>query len=331
MGGSATLSLRNGQPVSPFGLGLMGMSDFYGSKATRDDRESLATIEMAIERGITFFNAGDFYGMGHNEMLLAQAIKGKREKVFISVKFGVLRGPKGEFLGLDTRPSAIKNFISYSLQRLGTDYIDLYQPGRIDPSVPVEETIGAMADLVKQGVIRHIGLSEASAEQIRKAHTIHPVGAVEMEYSLATRIAEEKILPVTRELGITLVAYGALSRGLLSGALTGKFDPTDFRAHLPRFSGKEFESNQATAKQLNEFSQKRGYTPSQVAIAWVAHQGKDIVTLIGTSKRSRLEENLKAADIKFSAEDLRLLDTIFKPGAIAGERYPVQQMGVVVH
>ncbi|NUM80460.1 aldo/keto reductase [bacterium] len=331
MGETIKLTLQNGQPVSPFGLGLMGMSDFYGSKATRDDRESIATIEMAMERGITFFNAGDFYGMGHNESLLAQAVKNKRDRAFISVKFGVLRGPNGEFLGLDTRPAAIKNFISYSLQRLGTDYIDLYQPGRIDPSLPIEETIGAMADLVKQGVIRHIGLSEASAEQIRQAHAVHPIGAVEVEYSLATRIAEEKILPVTRELGMSLVAYGALSRGLLSGGLTGKFDPTDFRAYLPRFSGKEFESNQATVKQLNEFAQKRGYTPSQVAIAWVAHQGKDIVTLIGTSKRNRLEENLKASAIQFSSDELRQLDAMFKPGAIAGERYPVQQMGIVVH
>ncbi len=316
--------------VSSFGLGLMGMSDFYGSKASRDDKESLATIHMAMERGITFFNTADFYGTGHNETLLAQAIKGRRDKIFISVKFGVLRGPNGEFFGLDTRPAAVKNFVSYTLQRLGTDHIDLYEPARIDPSIPIEETVGAIADLIKQGKVRHIGLSESSEEQIRRAHRVHPISAVEVEYSLASRVVEEKILPVTRELGITLVAYGALSRGLLSGTLEGKYDPADFRSHAPRFSGDHFTRNQELVRQLAEFAEKRGYSAPQIALAWVANQGKDIITLIGTTKRSRLEENLKAADIRLNSDDMKFLNMLFKAGSISGDRYPAPQMGIVV-
>jgi aryl-alcohol dehydrogenase-like predicted oxidoreductase len=248
-------------------------------------------------------------------------MRGRRDKFFISVKFGALRGPNGELGGVDTRPVAVKNFISYSLQRLGTDYIDLYQPGRIDPQVPIEETVGAIADLIKEGKVRYLGLSEATAEQIRKAHKVHPVSAVQIEYSLASRVAESKILPTTRELGISLVAYGALSRGLLSGHST-PLQPGDFRNYLPRFSPGNREQNDELVNELKKLADSKGVTAAQVALAWVLHQGKDIVTLIGTSKRTRLLENLKSENIQLNAEDLAFLDKTFHEGALAGDRYP---------
>jgi aryl-alcohol dehydrogenase-like predicted oxidoreductase len=228
----------------------MGMSDMYGSKETRDDKESFATINMAIEEGITFFDTADYYGMGHNELLLREAMKGRREKFFASVKFGAMRGLNGEFTGIDTRPIAIKNFISYSLQRLDTVYIDLYQAGRLDPQVPIEDTVGAIADL-KEGKVHYLGLSEATADQIRRAHKIHPVSAVQIEYSLASRVVESKILPTTRELGISLVAYGGLSRGLLSGQLPRRLQQADFRNYLPRFSSENRAHNTAVVNRLN--------------------------------------------------------------------------------
>ena len=317
-----TLTLgKNGPPVSRIGLGMMGMSDLYGSKETRDDKESLATIDAALEAGINFIDSADFYGAGHNELLLREAMKGRRDKFFISIKFGALRSPNGEFIGVDTRPVAIKNFISYSLQRLGTDYIDLYQPSRIDPQVPIEETVGTIADLIKEGRVRYLGLSEATADQIRRAHKVHPVSAVQIEYSLASRVAESKILPTTRELGISLVAYGALSRGLLSGQSI-QLQPGDFRNYLPRFLPENKKQNDMLVSELKKLADSKGVTVAQLALAWVLHQGDDIVTLIGTSKRARLAENLKCQGVQLSAEDLSFLDKTFHEGAVAGDRYP---------
>ena len=227
---------KNGPLVSAIGLGCMGMSDLYGPA---DENEGIATIRAAIDGGITLLDTGDFYGMGHNEMLISKALEGRRKGIFISVKFGAMRGPDGSWIGIDTRPAAVKNFLAYSLKRLKTDYVDLYQPARLDPRVPVEDTVGAIADLVKAGHVRHVGLSEVSATTIRKAHAVHPVTALQIEYSLVSRSIELEILPAVRELGIGVTAYGVLSRGLLSGSkLNG---PTDFRAHLPRFSGENLE------------------------------------------------------------------------------------------
>lgn len=315
---------KNGPHVSQMGLGCMGMSDLYGSKETRDNRESLATINLAVEEGINFFDTADYYGMGHNELLLREAMKGRRDKFFVSVKFGALRGLNGEFTGTDLRPLAIKNFISYSLQRLDTDYIDLYQPGRLDPQFPIEDTVGAIADLIKEGKVHYLGLSEATSDQIRRAHDIHPVSAVQIEYSLASRVVESKILPTTRELGISLVAYGALSRGLLSGqpVTTTTLQPDDFRNYLPRFSPENREQNSQIVDELKKFAESKGVTAAQLALAWVLHQGEDIIALVGTSKRSRLLENLKCQNIRLNAEDLEYLDRTFHEGAVAGDRYP---------
>lgn len=318
-----------GLEVSQVGLGCMGMSDFYGSKATRDDAESAATIRAAVDAGITLVDTGDFYGCGHNEMLIARALGSQRDRVAICVKFGVLRTPSGGFGGLDGRPAAVKNFAAYSLQRLGTDVIDVYQAARVDPAVPLEDTMGAIADLIKEGKVRYLGVSEMSAEQLRRAHAVHPVSALQIEYSLATRVIEAEILPTARSLGVGIVAYGALSRGLLTAALPNTFAPHDFRAHAPRFQGENLERNLRQVERLRLLAERIGCTPAQLALAWVVNRGSDIVALIGTSKRARLTENLAALDVQLAPADVAELDALFAPGAIAGERYDERQMTIV--
>ena len=322
---------KNGPKISAPGLGTMGMSDLYGTKDTRNDAESIQTIQTALDMGINFLDTGDYYGAGHNELLIREAIKKRKDKPFISVKFGALRSPAGEWLGFDTRPEAVKNFASYSLTRLNVDAIDIYQPGRINPSIPIEDTVGAIADLIKQGKVKYIGLSEASPELIRRAHKVHPITAVEVEYSLASRVIEKELLQVCRELEIGIVAYGVLSRGLLSGELTGQFAPTDFRAHAPRFTGENFRINKTKVAILQDMARNKSCTASQLALAWVLHQGNDILPLFGTTKKNRLKENIEAAEIKFTVDELDFLDKTFPEGAFAGTRYAAPQMGMVVN
>lgn len=321
---------KNGPKTSAIGLGCMGMSDFYGTKETRNDTESIETIKAALDSGISFLNTADYYGTGHNELLIREALKGRKDNPIISVKFGGLRTPSGGFSGFDLRPEAVKNFAAYSLTRLGVEAIDIYEPGRIIPGIPIEDTIGAIADLVKEGKVKYIGLSEANAEQLRKAHSVHPISVVEVEYSLATRVIEKELLPICRELGIGVVAYGVLSRGLLSGTLTGKFAPTDFRSHAPRFTGENFEANQKRIAVLKKMADEKSCTPSQLAIAWVLHQGNDILPLVGTTKRNRLKENLEALNVQLSQTELKQLNEAFPEGAFEGGRYAEEHMGIVV-
>jgi aryl-alcohol dehydrogenase-like predicted oxidoreductase len=319
----------DGPKVSALGLGCMGMSDFYGSAATRDDARSIDTIHAALDAGVSLFNSGDFYGSGHNELLLGRALAGRRDRALVSVKCGVLRGPGGQFFGLDARPAAIKNFCAMSLRRLGVDHIDVYQAARVDPAVPIEDTVGAIADLIREGKVRWLGVSEANAEQLRRAHAVHPVTALEVEYSLASREIEATLLPAARELGIGIVAYGALSRGLLGGVAQGGCPPGDFRSHLPRFSGSNLAHNQALVRQLEVLAAEAGCSAAQVAFAWVLSRGDDVVALVGTTRRARLIDNLGALDVALSDDMKRQLDAVFAPGAFAGTRYPAEQMRIV--
>jgi aryl-alcohol dehydrogenase-like predicted oxidoreductase len=312
---------HNGPFVSQFGLGCMAMSDMYGPS---DESESVATIHAALAAGITMLDTGDFYGMGHNEMLIRRAIEGRRKDVFLAVKFGAMRGPDGSFNGYDLRPEAVKNFLSYSLRRLGTDYIDLYQPSRVDARTPIEDTYGALADLVQAGYVRHIGISEASAATIRRACKAAPIVALQIEYSLVSRGAEATILPAARELGMGITAYGVLSRGLLSGSPVTS--PKDIRKHLPRFRGENYEKNQALANTLSAIAADKDATASQVAIAWVMSRGIDIVPLIGARRRTQLAESLKALDLKLSPEDLAQIELAVPADAVAGTRYGEDQM-----
>ncbi len=317
-----TIQLGHGGPmVSQFGLGCMAMSDMYGPS---DESESIATIHAALDAGITMLDTGDFYGMGHNEMLIRRAIEGRRKDVFLAVKFGAMRGPDGSFNGYDLRPEAVKNFLAYSLRRLGTDYIDRYQPSRVDARTPIEETYGTLADLVKAGHIRHIGISEASAASIRRARQAAPIAALQIEYSLVSRGAEATILPAARDLGMAVTAYGVLSRGLLSGSPVTS--PKDLRRHLPRFRGENYEKNQALAKTLSDIAASRNATASQVAIAWVMSRGADIVPMIGARRRTQLAESLKALDLKLTAEDLAQIEKAVPADAVAGTRYGEEQM-----
>ena len=289
-----------------------------------DDQESIATIHAALDRGITLLDTGDFYGMGHNEMLIGGALQSRRDQALLSVKFGALRAPDGAFLGFDGRPAAVKNSLAHTLTRLGVDHIDIYRPARLDPQVPIEDTIGAIADLVKAGYVRAIGLSEVGADTIRRAHAVHPICDLQIEYALVSRSPEAKIFPVLAELGIGVTAYGVLSRGLLSGSLpAGK---GDFRAHLPRFSGENLTQNQVLVNTLKVLAAEKGATPTQLAIAWVLAKGTTIVPVIGARKRAQLEESLGALQFQLSAADLHRLEEAIPASQVAGTRYAEQQM-----
>jgi aryl-alcohol dehydrogenase-like predicted oxidoreductase len=316
----------DGPAVSALGLGLMGMSDFYGPA---DEAESIATIHAALDAGITLLDTGDFYGMGANELLLRDALKGRnRDEVQISVKFGALRDARKAFNGYDSRPLAVKNFAAYSLVRLGTDHIDVYRPARLDPDVPIEETAGAVKELIEAGDVRHLGLSEVSAETLRRAHAVHPVSDLQIEYSLLSRGIEDEILPAARELGVSITAYGVLSRGLLSGHWRPDREvvPGDFRSFSPRFQRENLDHNLALVDALREVADARDATVAQVAIAWVLSRGEDIVPLIGARRRERLDEALGALDLELTADDLAAIERAVPHGAAAGARYPEAQV-----
>ncbi|WP_037151189.1 aldo/keto reductase [Rhizobium freirei] len=316
---------KSGPQVSALGLGCMGMSGMYGPS---DRAESIATIHAALDAGINLLDTGDFYGMGHNEMLIGEAIKGlKRDDLLLSVKFGALRDPAGAWLGYDARPAAIRNFAAYSLQRLGVDHIDIYRPARLDPNVPIEDQIGAMADLVKAGYIRHIGLSEVGADTIRRAAAVHPIVDLQIEYSLISRGIEDKILPTCRELGIGITAYGVLSRGLISGHWQkDSARKGDFRAMSPRFQAGNVEKNLELVEAIQEIAETKGASVAQIAIGWVAAQGKEIVPVIGARRRDRLTEALGALSVKLSETDTAAIECAIPKDAAAGGRYPEAQL-----
>jgi aryl-alcohol dehydrogenase-like predicted oxidoreductase len=316
---------RNGPKVSAAGLGCMGMSGMYGSA---DEAESIATIHAALDAGINLLDTGDFYGMGHNEWLLRKALEGgKRKQAFISVKFGALRGPDNSWGGVDCRPQALKNFLAYTLQRLGTDYIDLYRPARLDPAVPIEDTVGAIADMVKAGYVRHIGLSEVGVDTIRRANKVHQISDLQIEYSLMSRGIERVILPAVRQLGISITAYGVLSRGLLSGRVPGNGSKGDIRTlRMPRFQGQNLQRNLALVDALRRIGEAKNATPAQLAIAWVYSRGDDIVPLIGARKRTQLSEALAALELTLEADDLQQIEAAVPEGQVAGTRYDAAQM-----
>jgi aryl-alcohol dehydrogenase-like predicted oxidoreductase len=314
-----------GPQVSVLGLGCMGMSGMYGPA---DRAESIATIHAALNAGITLLDTGDFYGMGHNEMLIGEALRGiARDRTVVSVKFGALRDPAGGWIGYDARPEAVKTFLGYTLQRLRLDYIDIYRPARLDPAVPIEDTIGAIADTVKAGYVRHIGLSEVGPATIKRAAAVHPICDLQIEYSLISRGIEDAILPACRALGIGITAYGVLSRGLISGHWSkDNATPGDFRVQTPRFQGDNVDANLALVDALRVIANIKGTSVAQIAIAWVAAQGTDIIPLIGARRRDRLDEALGALDVRLTPADLAAIEQAVPKGAAAGARYAAAQM-----
>jgi aryl-alcohol dehydrogenase-like predicted oxidoreductase len=307
----------------------MGMSALYGPA---DEAESIATIQEALDAGVTLLDTGDYYGAGHNELLIRDALRGRaREQVVLSVKFGVLRSPSGEILGLDGRPAAVKNALGYTLTRLDTDHVDVYRLGRVDPAVPIEETVGVIAELAEAGYVRHVGLSEAGPETIRRAHATHPIADLQIEYSLVSRGIEDEILPTCRELGIGITAYGVLSRGLISGhwSADGPLAPGDFRGGMPRFSGDKLDRNLALVEQLRAVADEKGTTVAQLAIAWVLSRGDDIVPLVGARRRDRLQEALGALHVELTREDLAAIERAVPQEAVAGDRYDARQMAIL--
>jgi aryl-alcohol dehydrogenase-like predicted oxidoreductase len=317
-----------GPTVSMIGLGAMGMSGVYGA---RDDDVSLATIHAAVDAGVTLIDTGDFYGSGHNEMLIGRALRGfDRSAVQLSVKFGARLGPGFSWGGVDTRPASMRNFLAYSLQRLGTDYLDIYRPARLDPDVPIEETVGAIAEMVEAGYVRSIGLSEVGPETIRRAAAVHPIVDLQIEYSLMSRSIEAQILPTVRELGIGITAYGVLSRGLISESLrAGQLAADDFRSHSPRFEGDNFDRNRALVERLAAIATATGITVAQLAIAWSLTRGDDIVPLIGTSNPERLAQAVEATKVELSSDDLAAIEAAMPADAVAGERYAPAQMAML--
>ena len=320
-----SVPLGGGGPlVSRFGLGLMGMSGIYGQA---DEAESIATIRAALDAGVTLLDTGDFYGMGHNEMLLRDALRGRaRDSVFIQVKFGGQRDPRGAFIGHDASPVAVKNSLAYTLQRLGTDHVDLYQPARLDPRVPIEDTVGAIAEMIEAGFVRYLGLSEMGAATIRRAHAVHQVTALQIEYSLMSRGIEAEILPTVRELGIGVTAYGVLSRGLLSTASAHEIGANDPRTRFPRFRAGNLQRNLDLLAALEKIAQSRGVTTAQLAIAWVASRGIDIIPLIGTKRRDRLAEALGALELELTPGELAAIEAAVPADQVAGGRYDPAQM-----
>jgi aryl-alcohol dehydrogenase-like predicted oxidoreductase len=313
-----------GPRVFPLGLGCMGMSDLYGPA---DERESIATIHAALDAGITLLDTGDYYAAGGNELLIGGALRDRREKVVLSVKFGTLRGPDGSWIGMDSRPVAVKNFLGYSLKRLGVDYIDIYRPGRLDSNIPIEETVGAIGELVKAGHVRAIGLSEVGPATIRRAHAVHPISDLQIEYSLVSRNPETRIFPLLSELDIGITAYGVLSRGLLSGSKPRS--PRDIRAHLPRFAGENLQRNESLVEKLGRLAAEKGVTALQLAIAWVLAKGPSIVPLVGARTRIQLAESLEALQVTLTATELERIEAALPPTAVAGTRYDPHQMRVL--